>query len=420
MIHYITTNGIGNAWVEAELEVLKRRNVPFVLHTLRRPERHFFRNPLADQINHETRPIYPLSKFSFLVSIVLAPFLFGTCFWSAFFNALTGQRESLRGRYVGIYHLFVAAHWARQLQRFSAQEPVSLIHSQWIHSCGTVGMYGAWLLGVPFSFTGHAVDLFRDRVALKDKIRRAIFIVCISEFHRQFYLENGAKPEQLYIVYCGIDTSAFAFQHRPRKAKFRILSVGRLVEKKGFADLILACRLLVDKGYKIECEIGGDGPLEAPLNDLIQSHGLEEHVLLPGRPIQQEDLPAFLASGDAFAQPCVWSSDNDVDGTPRTLMEAMASGIPSVSTNLAGIPDIIKDGKSGLLVNPGDTNQLANALQRLMDDEEFAERLAIGGRNAIIENFRLDECVYPLVALFEHWIQLPGNATSQPSKASQQ
>ena len=128
---------------------------------------------------------------------------------------------------------------------------MSLIHSQWIHSCGTVGMYGAWLLDVPFSFTGHAVDLFRDRVALDDKIRRAEFIVCISEFHRRFYLEHGARPQRLHVVYCGIDTGAFAFHRHRREGRFREPSVGRLVEKKGFNDLIQACGILADRGDQI-------------------------------------------------------------------------------------------------------------------------------------------------------------------------
>ena len=386
----------------------------------RRPDRHFFGSPEAASINQQTRSIYPLPKFAFLVSVLLAPLLFGRRFFAALGNALFSRRESLRGRYVGIVHLFVAAHWARNLRRASPQEPVSLIHSQWIHSCGTVGMYGAWLLGLPFSFTGHAVDLFRDRVALDDKIRCADFIVCISEFHRQFYLEHGAHPHQLHIVYCGIDTSAFAFHRQPRQGRFRILSVGRLVEKKGFTDLIKACGILVDRGYDIECEIGGDGPLEASLRQQIADQGLGDRVLLTGRPILQERLPQFLASGHAFAQPCIWSSDNDVDGTPRTLMEAMASGLPSVSTRLAGIPDIIDNERSGLLVDPGDAIGLADALQRLIDDPAVADRFAVGGRDQILARFQLDECVDPLVALFRKRLEAPGVARPLPFEVTPQ
>jgi glycosyltransferase involved in cell wall biosynthesis len=254
---------------------------------------------------------------------------------------------------------------------------------------------------------------------LRDKIRRADFIVCISEFHRRFYLEHGARPAQLHVVYCGIDTSAFAFRRRPRSGRFRVLSVGRLVEKKGFGDLIEACRLLVDRGRDVEVAIGGDGPLEADLRRRVAELGLGDRVELPGRPILQEDLPAFLAGGDAFAQPCVWSSDGDVDGTPRTLMEAMACGLPSVSTRLAGIPDIIEDGAAGLLVEPGDVAGLADALQRLVDDPALADRLARGGRDRIDALFRLDDCLEPLFALFQGRLTgrggPPGAAAPEPA-----
>ena len=137
-------------------------------------------------------------------------------------------------------------------------------------------MYGAWLLGVPFSFTGHAVDLFRDRVALRDKIRRADFIVCISQFHREFFRQHGARDEQLHVVYCGIDAAAFSFRRPSRQGlRPRILSVGRLVEKKGFHILIEACRLLADRGLDFECVIAGDGPWESALRRRVDAARFE-------------------------------------------------------------------------------------------------------------------------------------------------
>lgn len=400
MIHYITTNGIGNAWVAAELEVMRRKGVPFALHSLRGPHQNFFGSPEADQLNRETRLIYPLPKRDFALSMLLAPFLFGTRYFAALGNALFGRRENQRARIAAIAHFFVACHWARGLRRRRREEPIDLIHAHWIHSAGTVAMYGAWLLGVPFGFTGHAVDLFRDRVALDDKIERGDPIICISEFHRNFYLERGARPQALHIVYCGIDTSDFGFRSKPRTGPPRIASVGRLVEKKGFHLLIDACKLLADRGLDFTCVIAGDGPLEKELRRQVADLGLENRVEVTGKPLLQEELPGFLAAADLFAQPCIWSKDNDVDGTPRTLMEAMAVGLPSVSTRLAGIPDIIEDGESGLLVEPNDTQGLADALERLIRDPALADRLAAGGRAQIEAKFEIDSCLEPLAALF--------------------
>jgi glycosyltransferase involved in cell wall biosynthesis len=262
-------------------------------------------------------------------------------------------------------------------------------------------MYGAWMLGVPFSFTGHAVDLFRDRCALKDKVKRADLIVCISRFHRDLYRELGATDARLHIVYCGIDLSAIPFRPKPRgEGPARILSLGRLVEKKGFADLIDACAILKERGVDSRCVIAGDGPLEKELQARVERLGLRQHVEVTGKPVLQESLADFFAGGDIYAQPCVWSADNDVDGTPRTLMEAMASGLCAVSTRLTGIPDIVEDGDSGLLTEPGDVKALADALERLIRDPDYAHRLALGGRRLMEQRFDISRCLAPLAGLF--------------------
>lgn len=395
MIHYITTNGIGNAWVAAELEAMERKGIPFVLHSLHRPHQNFFGSDWAARLDRETRLLYPLSPAGFALSLLLAPWLFGLAFWAGLGNALFGPRESFAIRLKTLAHFFVACHWARSLRR----QKVSLIHAQWVHSAGSVAMYGAWLLGVPFSFTGHAADLFRDRIALVDKVRRAEFIVCISEFHRRLYLDLGARPEQLHLVYCGIDAEQFPYTPtaRPRR---RILSVGRLVEKKGLPVLLDACAALKLRGVPFECVIAGNGPMAEPLRRQVEALGLSGEAQILDRAIPQEELPGLLAEADVFAQPCVWSKDNDVDGTPRTLLEAMATGLPCVATRIAGLPDLVEDGRAGLLVEPGDSAGLADALERLLTDEEEAARLGRSGRQIVEDRFRIDDCLEPLAELF--------------------
>jgi colanic acid/amylovoran biosynthesis glycosyltransferase len=398
MIHYMTTNGVGNAWVGNELRVLRREGIPFVLHSLIRPPSTFFSSADVVAINAATRVLYPLAPLQTLRSVMRAPLDFRGRFGAALWNALTGPRESFRNRAVGLWHLLVACHFANGLEN----EQVALIHSQWIHSGGTVAMYGAWLLGVPFSFTGHAADLFRERAALEDKIRRAEFIICISEFHRQFYLGRGARPEQLKIAYCGIDTSAFspkAEKHRAG-ARLRILSSGRLVEKKGFDWLIRACQILQQRGVDFECVIAGSGPLEAALREQVRGAGLEARVSLTGKPLNQEDIPAFMHGGDVYCLPCVWASDDDVDGLPQMLMEAMACGLPAISTRLVGIPDLVIHERTGLLVEPKQAEELADALERLKRDPELADQLALAGRARVLEKFDLATCLEPLLDEF--------------------
>lgn len=398
MIHYITTNGIGNAWVANELRQVERAGIPVVLHAMRKVERTFHLASWAERMHSETVSIYPLRTSAMIVDLLLAPFRFRARFFQALTNALFGERESLRARLAGIAHLAVACTWAARLR----QQPPAHIHSQWIHSCGTIGMYAAELLGTSFSFTGHAADLFRDRCALRDKIRRADFIICISSFHRDFYLREGARPEQLRVVYCGIDVEQFAPSSDVRRDRgvLRIRSSGRLVEKKGFVRLIEACRILADRGVEFECVIAGDGPLESRLRGEIERLGLQARVILTGETLKQEKIPEFMHGGDIYCLPCVWASDGDVDGLPQMLMEAMACGLPVISTRLVGIPDLVMHEDTGLLVEPNDAAGIADAVIRLSRDPTLANRLADAGRRHVISRFNLSDCLEPLMAAY--------------------
>jgi glycosyltransferase involved in cell wall biosynthesis len=270
-------------------------------------------------------------------------------------------------------------------------------------------MYAAWLLDKPFSFTGHGTDLWRDRVALEDKIRRSEFIVCISKFHRDLYLKHGARPEQLYIVYCGIDVEQFSppsEQRQPNDGLIHIRSSGRLVEKKGFIYLIEACKILVDRKVPFECIIAGSGPVEHELREAIDRLNLGAYVTLTGEALKQEDIAAFSHSGTVYCLPCVWASDNDADGLPQMLMENMASGLPAISTRLVGIPDLIIDGETGLLVEPNNAKEIADAIERIGNDSDLARRLAEAGRNHILRHFDLETALEPLLDLYRRKLGL--------------
>lgn len=398
MIHYMTVEGVGAPWVGNELRIVDRNRIPFKLHALNRPAKKYFKSEDIAHIERDTTYLYPIPIMSAAANILAAPFRFRGRFFEALWNAVTGRRESLRNRLVGIVHFFVACHWAGILRG----QAVSHIHAQWIHSGGTVAMYGAWLMGRSFSFTGHAADLFRQRTILADKIARAEFIICISEFHRAFYIEHGARPEQLHIAYCGLDLTHFTPRLRKRNPDepFHILSAGRLVEKKGFPVLIQACAILRDRGLNFQCTIAGSGPDEDALRAQIKALQLEEHITMTGQPLQQEDIPDFMANGDVFCLHCVWAKDNDVDGLPQMLMEAMACGLPSVSTRIVGIPDLVLDGETGLLVEPDENaKSLADALLRLHDDPTLAARLSRGANRHLKDTFDLNDCLNPLINL---------------------
>jgi len=144
VIHYITTNGIGNAWVGNELRRVGAAGIPFRLHALYRDKHSFFTSEWARELDRGTHYLYPPSILGVVGGVLLAPLRFGGRFWSALWNAIAGERESFGRRVRAIGHFAVACAWAGSLRG----QRIERIHSQWIHSCGTVGMYGAWMLGV--------------------------------------------------------------------------------------------------------------------------------------------------------------------------------------------------------------------------------------------------------------------------------
>jgi len=218
----------------------------------------------------------------------------------------------------------------------------------------------------------------------------------------------------LIVAYCGIDVSHFQPNGRQVQAEssVRILSSGRLVEKKGFRYLIEACRLLSDRGERYECVIGGSGPLEEALRKQVSDLGLSDRITVTGEPLTQEQLPKFMRSGDIYCLPCVWASDGDADGLPQMLMEAMACGLPVISTPVTGIPDLVIDGETGLLVQSKNAEQLADALYTLLRDRQLRQRLAHQGRAFVTEQFNIKTSLDPLVGKFRTAL---GTTTSSPT-----
>jgi glycosyltransferase involved in cell wall biosynthesis len=269
------------------------------------------------------------------------------------------------------------------------------LHVHMAHAAATVGMYAARALGIPFSFTGHAADLFRERCLLKQKLRRAAFVACISEWHREWYRTIFDRPDADYpVIRCGVDVPDAPF---PSSATppLRLLGLGRLVPKKGFDVLVRACRILADDGIALECVIAGDGPEAENLKALAA--GLP--VTFPGA-VANRDVPSLLAGTDVFVLPCQISHDGDRDGIPVVLMEAMAHGICAVSGDLPTIRELIADAATGCLVPPGDAHALADRLRRLALDPVHRGNLAAAGRARVQEEFSSEKNLGRILSAF--------------------
>lgn len=261
------------------------------------------------------------------------------------------------------------------------------IHAHWATYPSTVALALARLAGKPWGFTCHAHDIFVDNQLLKAKLERATLPVTISRYNID-YLSQRITPlarQRLQVVHCGVDPAGFAFRREGRDDDL-LVAVGRLDPIKGFDVLLVALARLLDRGLSFRCRIIGEGPQRGELEATIARLGLAGHVeLLGARP--QAEVRALLNAATLFVLPSVVAADGNRDGIPVALMEAMAVGAPVVSTRVSGIPELVEDGVSGLLVEPAAPVDLAAALERLLVDAVLRSRLAAGARRCVERDF---------------------------------
>ncbi|MGD0462541.1 MAG: glycosyltransferase family 4 protein [Tepidisphaeraceae bacterium] len=278
------------------------------------------------------------------------------------------------------------------------------IHCHFAHAPTTVGMYCAAQMKIPFSFTGHANDLFPRRILLRTKLRRAAFVACISQWHRQWYQSIQAEDSNKYeIIRCGVDVETWRPVKSTRQSTgetpLKIFTLCRLVEKKGVDTLIAAVAELNRRGRRAELTIAGDGPDQARLQALAADLRCGDWLRWIGA-VDHSQVPAMLAASDIFALACRQDAAGDRDGIPVVLIEAMACGLPVVSGDLPSIRELIEDGVSGLLVDGNNPLSLADKLAMLWTDAALRRRVADAGRQRVVQEFsaalnldRLERCL---------------------------
>jgi colanic acid/amylovoran biosynthesis glycosyltransferase len=296
----------------------------------------------------------------------------------------------------------VHVHQASILARALLARGIGHVHAHFGSSPATVARLAARFAGLSYSFTAHAKDLYHesvDRGALLARHGDRATVVTVSDFNRRFLIDDcGFDPSRVARVYNGLELDRFPFRE-PDGLSRRIVAIGRLVEKKGFCDLIEACAELERRRIEFECLVIGEGPLRATLATRIEGLHLGHRVRLLG-PRPQEETGRWLASAAAFAAPCIVAEDGDRDGVPTTLLEALALGVPCVSTDVTGIPEVIVDGATGLVVPQRDPKALADALVRLLEGPALGLELARRGRALVDERFDAAKNTGALRALF--------------------
>lgn len=268
------------------------------------------------------------------------------------------------------------------------QRNIRHMHVHFASGATNVARLASAITGIPYSFTAHAVDIFHDSVNADDlrvKLEQAHHAVTISRFNLRYLRRRfPASTSRLHLVRNGLELDRFPYRDpRPIGTTLRIAAVGRLVEKKGFQFLLPAAAELIDQGLKLELRIAGTGILAEVLDAMIDQLGIGSQVRLIGAQTQDQ-IHELLDSADAFVAPCVVGADGNADGMPTVLLEAMAAGVPCVSTSVTGIPEAVRNGSTGMLVRPGNPHSLARAIKTLASPGTDRVALARNAR-ALVE-----------------------------------
>jgi glycosyltransferase involved in cell wall biosynthesis len=288
---------------------------------------------------------------------------------------------------------------------FFTRSGVDHVHVHFANRAAHTAVFLKEMSGIPFSVTAHGQDFMKDLGSddlLREICAAAEFIAAETDHSRDLLRKRCPNSAaKIHRVYNGIDLERFPAPRSCNGDRIpRIVSVGRLVAFKGFDDLIDACAELAHRRIDFVCDIIGDGPLREMLQAKIEQLDLSSRVNLLGSRSQGAVLEKLQAA-DIFALASTADAQGATDVFPTVILEAMASARPVVSTRLAGIPELVVDGQSGMLAPPGDSTALAHALEQLLRDPELRLRFGHSGRARIEQDFRIEQTVAPLINLFQ-------------------
>lgn len=382
-------------FIDREILELRRRGFEIDLFSLRRPGGRLSvtQVELSRQVDY-VLPVSPLAALAaHLWWLGRHPLRYlSTLTWLA-----TRPHPGMRTRLKTILHFGEAGIVARRI--LGAPGPDHL-HAHFLDRATVVAMAASRLLGIPYSATGHANDIFVNPVLLDDKLTRAKFVATCTGYNAEHLRSVSPGSGKVATIYHGLDLAGFEpVTPLPDRLPVHLLSIGQLKEKKGFTHLIEACSMLHQAGLEFQTRIVGEGPLRSDLEAQIAAAGLGDTIVLEGA-LPHAEVMARLREADVFVLPCVVATDGDRDGIPNVVLEAMAMALPVVSTTVSGIPEAVIDRETGLLVEPADPTALAAAIATLIRDPRLRRAQGAAGRARVEQQFDIEVNIAALAAEF--------------------
>lgn len=394
-----------NTFIDREITTLRQLGkFQIQIMSLRYPITIDSCSPEQKNLYQETIYLIPerWTDFKF-ISFILANFYYmfshPKVYFSTLFELLSQPMSSYKSSRLTILH-FLQGVYAAYILR---SKQFDHIHVHFMDRAVLVALVVGRLLGKTYSFTAHAADIYTKATHVQQKIENATFMVTVSKYNKKHLLTTypGIQADKIHILHPWVDITQFTPNGtQPIHDGLHILSVGRLVEKKGHIDLIEAIHYLVGKKVDVECQIVGEGPLHSQLMERINKHGLQNHVQLLGGLPQKNVLGLLKNWADVFVLPCVIAKNGDRDGIPVSIAEAMAMELPVISTDIVGINELIQPG-SGLLVPPHAPAVLGEALYEIVTQNPSTTiKMGQRGREIIENEFNLYKGTQELAELF--------------------
>jgi glycosyltransferase involved in cell wall biosynthesis len=383
-----TYPGLTITFIDREIKTLRKWGVDLQIVAMRRPGADVPLSSDQRELQQGVTYLLPVAWLSLILSQLHFALRRPRCYFQTVVYLLTRPHPDLRSRIKTLLHFGEGVYAAYIVRNQQFRE----FHAHFVDRAATVALVAGRLLDKPYSLSIHAgADIFVNPILIGEKILEARHVVTCTQYNRthvEAILAQDLSDKMSHVLH-GLELA----KYHPARSRVNgdplILSVGQLAERKGFAQLIRACRSLKDEGYDFECHIVGRGPQHQELQSLIHQLALEDTVSLCGA-LPHEQVIEKYRQATIFALPCIETKDGDVDGIPNVLAEAMAMQVPVVSTRVSAIPELVVDRMNGLLVPSEDHAALVAALGRLLGEPALREELGKSGRQSVLDRFDIE------------------------------
>jgi glycosyltransferase involved in cell wall biosynthesis len=398
---------LSETFISNEIRLLEKKGYAIHIFSMRKPRETFSHSSVKEikaQVTYLPSTLYS-SLHRFLIPNLRAlarhPHGYRSAFRGAF-NRYSRSRHTHHFR-----HLLQAGYL---VGKGMAGRNITHLHAHFAHSPTAMTMWASTISGVPFSFSAHAKDIYTSNPKrLRERMEQAKFAITCTNYNRDYLRRLAPRGAPIYPVYHGSDLSLFSDDGRPVQAEppYTILTVARFVEKKGLPTVFRALSLLREQGVPFQYVLVGTGDEEDSLRALLAELGLDAVTTLTGA-LPHEDVIRLYRQAELTVLGCQVASNGDRDGIPNVLVESMAMGVPVAATDISGIPELVRNGDTGLLVPSKDPERLAQAMKRLLTDGDLRARVIPAARRWVRQQFDNAAQIEEVVRVFrEHGVE-PG------------